>query len=172
LGRTGQRQDRAEDRAHARRPADRERDADGEGAEISRRLLAELPLLRASEEADPENAHDVEPEDHDERAPDPTDPVAIVEQELPGGAERSAERDEDEREAQDERDGVDQNPAARRGREVRGEVGDGHARDERYVRRQERQPARRQERKKPRRERDREAERLTRHCASIPSTSA
>src|SRR2546428_14049715 len=49
LGSRGERKDAAENRPHARRPADRERHTDGERAEVPRRLLAELNLSTAAE---------------------------------------------------------------------------------------------------------------------------
>src|SRR2546427_354835 len=146
VGRRREGEDRAQDRPDARRPANRKRDADRERAEVACRLLPELPLLSAPEDPDSEHADDVQAEDDDEDPADPTDPVAVVEQELARRAERGAERHEDDREPHDEGQRVTQDPPAHRPREVRGEVGDGHARDERQVRRKERQPTRRRAR--------------------------
>src|SRR4030095_133765 len=109
----GERQDAAQDRADARRPADGERDAHRERAEIAGRLRGGVPPPRAPAESHLQEPRDVEPEDDDERAADPADPIAIVEQELPRGAERRPERDEDEREARDDRERVERHPAAR-----------------------------------------------------------
>src|SRR5262249_50091631 len=83
-----------------------------------------------------------------------------------------AERHEDERKAQDERQGVDQDAAAGCRRQIGRKIGDGHAGNERDVRRKERQYTGRQKGKKPRAERHRNPQRLTTHPVSIPSTSA
>src|SRR3989442_1622099 len=85
--------------------------------------------------------------------------------------ERNAERHEDDREPHDEGQRVTQDPPAHRPREVRGEVGDGHARDERQVRRKERQHARRQEREESRAERDGDPEGFAHRDRSSPSIS-
>src|SRR5881396_737671 len=171
VGRRREGEDRAQDRPDARRPANRKRDADRERAEVACRLLPELPLLSAPEDPDSEHADDVQAEDDDEDPADPTDPVAVVEQELARRAERGAERHEDDREPYDEGQRVTQDPPAHRPREVRGEVGDGHARDERQVRRKERQHARRQEREESRAERDGDPEGFAHRDRSSPSIS-
>src|SRR5262249_60969986 len=73
VGSAGERQDRPEDRPHARRPTDREGEPDDERADATRRLLAELELSCAAQEADAEQARDGEPEQDDEQATDPPD---------------------------------------------------------------------------------------------------
>src|SRR5204863_3833068 len=151
--------------------------SDDERPEIARRLLADLDGCRASEDADAQHARDVEAEDDDERPADHADDVAIFEQRLDGRAERGAERHEHQREADDERHGVQQHAAARIGPEVAGEIADRHAGDERNIGGKQRQDTRRQEREQPRAERDGHAERgahqrsiaCTRPCAAVSS---
>src|SRR5437870_10684454 len=48
-----------------------------ERAEVARRLLAELDLLGAAEQANPEDARDIEPEDSDTQPAQHPDPVAL-----------------------------------------------------------------------------------------------
>ena len=88
----------------ARRPADGEREPDGEGADEARGLALDVQLLGPPEETDAQHPRDVQPEDHDEAAARDADPVAVVEQELTGRAEGRAEAHEDGGEAGDERD--------------------------------------------------------------------
>src|SRR6267378_3994540 len=159
LRRAGERQDRAEDRPHARRPAHGERHADDERADVACRLFPDLQRRRPPEEADPQHTGDVEAEEDDEHAAQAPDPVAIREEQLAGRAERGAERDEHQREPEDEGDRVQQHAPPRVRAEVGGEVADGHAGDERDVGRKQRQHAGRQEREESRAERDGHAER-------------
>src|SRR6266403_134248 len=88
LRRAGERQDRAEDRPHARRPAHGERHADDERADVACRLFPDLQRRRPPEEADPQHTGDVEAEEDDEHAAQAPDPVAICEEQLAGRAER------------------------------------------------------------------------------------
>src|SRR6266542_2409875 len=166
LRRAGQRQDRAEDRSDAGRPADRERDAHRQRAEISGGLLANLQLSGPSQHTDPQHAGDVQPEDDDEGTADPTDEVAVVEEELAGGAERCAEAHEDQGKPEHEGQRVEHHPAAGGAREIRGEIADRHARDEGHVRREQREHARRQEREQPRAEGDDDADGTGHRAAS------
>src|SRR5882762_1203356 len=159
LRRAGERQDRAEDRPHARRPAHGERHADDERADVACRLFPDLQRRRPPEEADPQHTGDVEAKEDDEHAAQAPDPVAIREQQLAGRAERGAERDEHQREPEDEGDRVQQHAPPRVRAEVGGEIADGHAGDERDVGRKQRQHAGRQEREESRAERDGHAER-------------
>src|SRR5438874_2730455 len=106
-----------------------------------------------------EHAGDVEAKEDDEHATQAPDPVAIREQQLAGRAERGAQRDEHQREADDEGDRVQQHAPPGVRAEVGGEVADGHAGDERDVGRKQRQHAGRQEREESRGERDGHAER-------------
>src|SRR5438067_2177612 len=159
LRRAGERQDRAEDRPHARRPAHRERHADDERADVARRLFPDLQRRRPPEETDAQPAGDVEAKEDDEHAAQAPDPVAIREQQLAGRAERGAQRNEHQREADDEGDRVQQHAPPRVRAEIGGEVADGHAGDERDVGRKQRQHAGRQEREESRAERDGYAER-------------
>src|SRR5205823_9078418 len=123
------------------------------------RLFPDLQRRRPPEEADAEHAGDVEAKEDDEHATQAPDPVAIREQQLAGRAERGAQRDEHQREADDEGDRVQQHAPPGVRAEVGGEVADGHAGDERDVGRKQRQHAGRQEREESRGERDGHAER-------------
>src|SRR5262249_30770695 len=67
VGGARERQDRPENGPHARRPADREGESDDQGADVARRLLAELKLPRAGQESDAEQTGNREPEQDDEQ---------------------------------------------------------------------------------------------------------
>src|SRR4029453_19112209 len=86
-----EREDGAQDGSHARRPANGEGEAHREGPDEAGRLLLDLELGRAPEEAHPEYPRHVEPEDDDEDPARDADPVAIVEKELARGAPRHPE---------------------------------------------------------------------------------
>src|SRR5262249_49733727 len=136
---SGQGQDRPEDRAHTRRPADREGEPDDEGTDVAGGFLAELELLGAAEEADTRQPRDVEAEYDDEETAGPTDPVAVLEEKRTGGAEGRPHRDKDDREPEHEGYGVEHHFSPRRRGQLSTQVRDRDTGDESEVRRQERQ---------------------------------
>src|ERR1700730_1307357 len=107
-----QRENGAEDWPDARRPANREGQPHGEGADEARRLAADLELAGASEHAPLQHPGDIEAEeDNPDAAADP-DPVAVLEEEVARGAEGSPEAHEDSGESGDECERVQEDPRA------------------------------------------------------------
>jgi hypothetical protein len=111
--------------------------ADDQGAQVPRRFFAEMPLRCPAEDTDPQQSGDGKAEDDDERPADPSNPVAVIEQESAGRAEGRPERDEDQREPCDERRGVKEHSPPCRRREVGAQIGHRHAGGEGEVRRKQ-----------------------------------
>ena len=144
-------EDRGEHRADARRGADGERAAEQHARPAPPRFLHET----GSDEAlgPRQEAHEREPEHHQDEARDPLEQELIAEDPSADQRRADSEQHEERREADDERHAARDDPA--RGPRLSEPIGvDG--RDRREVRGDERQHARREERDHPGEERDRD----------------
>src|SRR5690349_6120052 len=139
--------DRGQDRPDAGGPPGGEGDPDEDRPEESERPRGHAELGLARERGNREESRQVEPEEDDEDA-------ARLAEDLPGRGGGRAERDEDHREAEDERERVEDGEAADPARLVLGrQLVERHPRDEGDVGRHEREDAGRGERDEPRQER-------------------
>ena len=146
-----QRQDRSEDRADARRPAEGEGEADDERAQRPGRLALHVDLGLPVERVDLQQPHRVQAEeDHGDAGDLGQDPELLVDQRA-DAAGRGAERDEHAGEAEDEGDRGEEDAPRRALRQRRAGVGvvERDAGDERQVARYQRQHAGRHERQDP-----------------------
>ncbi len=82
-------------------------------AEIAKRFVREIDTLVLSQQAEVEDAEQVEAEDDDERTTEPGDPDAGDEEHAPEYTCGSAERDEYEGEAEDEEERMNERRAPR-----------------------------------------------------------
>ncbi len=78
---------------------------------MARRLVAEMHPLLPEERCDAQDAGQVEPQDDDDHAPDPGDPILVDAEELPQEGGRGPHEEEDDGEARDEEPRVDQHGA-------------------------------------------------------------
>ncbi len=102
----------------AGRPSEPERHPDQDRTDERLRFRACLYPFLGLEERNPEDAHRVETEDDHERAGDLAENARVAEEELADGARRGAERDENEREAENERERLDDDLPPRGARRV------------------------------------------------------
>ena len=141
LGR-GHRHDRAEDGADARCPPRAEGDSDGDGADVPGGLVRQVDALLPQERDQLEHAHQVQPEEDDDDAPDARDPIAVGQEEVPDEGRPRSQQHEDQGESGHEERRMGEHAAAV---EPLLQVFERHSRHERQVARHQRQDAGRQE---------------------------
>src|SRR3989442_2149190 len=94
-----EREDRTQDRPDAGGPCRAEGDADERRAQVAERLARQLEPPLAHEKRWPQDAEQGQPEQDDDDAANPADPLARAQQQHAECRRRGAERDEDEGEA-------------------------------------------------------------------------